>query len=211
VWNRLLPAVAGAGYTAVWVIGLLIWPSNLRVTSSGAQVVAAMREHQGSAMVQYVLVEGVAAMMLAIVMIAVGRAASRRGVGELGTIATVTGIAAAALSLVQAVLGLVLAGLVVPSADAGQAGILFSLVNRIDGVKMLVLATMTLAGEGLARDGVLPRLLGYVGVLAAIALVASGIGYLFLVNPFALAAFASLPLLLLWVTGAGVALGFTRE
>jgi hypothetical protein len=209
--RSLVPAAAGIGYSAAWVAGLVIWLANLDVTSSGAEVVAAVRGHQGAAMAQYVLVEGVAAVMLAIVMVSVGRAASRQGAGELGTMAMVTGITAAALSLVQCVLGLLLAGSAVPNADAGQAGTLFSLINRIDGVKMFVLAIMTLAGEALARDGVLPRWLGYVGVLAAIALVASGIGYVFLVNPFALAAFASLPLLLLWVTGAGVALTLTRR
>jgi len=52
--------------------------------------------------------------------------------------------------------------------------------------------------------------LTYVALGLAVAIVASGIGYLFLLNTLALAAWVSLPLLLVFVTGAGVALGRVR-
>ena len=66
------------------------------------------------------------------------------------------------------------------------------------------------AGTGLAlfRAGsVPPRWLGRVGTVLAVALVASGIGYLSANARLAAAAHVSLPLVLVWVTGNGISLG----
>jgi hypothetical protein len=65
---------AGA-YATAWVAGLAVWPSNLDVTSSDTKVMSAYTGHRGVAMAQYLLVEGVAAIALAVVAIALGRAA----------------------------------------------------------------------------------------------------------------------------------------
>ena len=43
------------------------------------------------------------------------------------------------------------------------------------------------------------------------ALIVSGTGYLLLSSGLAAAAFVSLPLLLVWVTGAGIAIGRTSR
>jgi hypothetical protein len=199
------PRVAGITYTAAWVAGLAIWPSNLNVDASGAQVVAAYAGHQGIAMVQYLLVEGVAALALAGVTPALYPAASRRGARRLGRVTLVAGLAAGILSLIQCVLGQLLAGWAAPGSNAGAAGLLFALISRMDGVKMLVLAVMAVAGVGLVRRaGILPRWLGYTGIALAVALVTSGLGYLLLNPTLAQAAVVSLPLLLLWVTGASL-------
>ena len=104
-----------------------------------------------------------------------------------------------------------LAGWVVPAGDASRAGLLFASINRLDGVKMLALAAMAGTGAALVhRTGVLPGWLGYAGGLLAVALVVSGVGYLLLNSTLAPAAFVSGPLLLLWVTGAGISLGRSR-
>jgi hypothetical protein len=58
---------------------------------------------------------------------------------------------------------------------------------------------------------VLPRWLGYTAALLTVALIASGAGYLLLNATLALAVFVSGPLLLVWVTGAGVALARTSR
>ena len=94
-----------------------------------------------------------------------------------------------------------------PAGHAATAGALNEAITRMDGVKMLVLAGLGLAGAGLARRGLLPRWLGYAGLALAVAITASGLGYLLLVSGLAAAALASLPLLLVWVAGAGIALG----
>jgi hypothetical protein len=87
----------------------------------------------------------------------------------------------------------------------------FDLINRIDGVKMLALAAMAVAGFGLVRRAVLPRWLGYAAAFLTVALIASGAGYLLLNTELAQAAYVSGPLLLVWVTGAGIAVAGTHR
>jgi hypothetical protein len=203
------PAVAGIAYTAAWLLGLAVWPSNLDVAASNVKVVATYSAHQGAAMTQYAFVEGVAAIALAFVVVALGRAARRRGADRLSGVTVVAGLTAAALSLVQCALGLLLAGSVAPDREAERAGRLFDLINRLDGVKMFALAAMAVAGIGLVRRAVLPRWLGYTAALLTVALLSSGAGYLLLNTTLAQAAIVSGPLRLVWVTGAGVALART--
>ena len=112
---------------------------------------------------------------------------------RLGRGAAVAGIVAAGLSVTQFVVELVMA------ADAGNAGTLMEVVNRVDGLKMFALAALAL----LALRG-LPRWLRVVGVALAGSIVVSGVGYALLVPSLAHAAFVSLPLLLVFMTGAGL-------
>jgi hypothetical protein len=195
-----------------WVTGLAVWPSNLDVAASGAKVVSAYTGHQRVAVTQYLLVEGLAAIALAVVVIALGRAARQHGAGRLGSVVALAGVGAVTVSLVECALGLLLAAAAVPDGETNRAGTLFHLINRLDGAKMLALAAMALAAAGLARrSGLSPRWLGYVAALLAAAMTASGVGYLLLNNTLALAAAVSLPLLLVWVAATGVALGRRSE
>lgn len=131
------------------------------------------------------------------------------GVVRAGWAASVlAGIGAAIVSLIECVLGLLLAGAAGPDGNANRAGALFDLINRLDGVKMLALATMALGAAGLVhRDRLLPAWLSHTAVLLASAMTASSVGYLLLNNTVAQAAALSLPLLLIWVAGTGLALG----
>jgi hypothetical protein len=202
-----MTASAGVAYLVAWVVGLAVWPTNLAVDASDAKVVAAYSGHRGVADTQYLLVEGVAAIALAVVVIAVGRAAGSSG-GRLGRVAVLAGLGAVIVSLIECVLGLLLAGVAVPNGDAHRVGALFDPINRLDGVKMLALAAMALAAVGLVRrHDLLPRWLGYTAGLLAAALIVSGVGYLLLNTTLAQAAAVSLPLLLIWVTGTGLTLG----
>jgi hypothetical protein len=205
------PAVAGIAYTAAWLLGLAVWPSNLDVATENAKVVATYSAHQGAAITQYLLVEGLAAIALAVVVTALGKAARRRGAERLGRAALIAGLAAVAVSLAQCALGLLLAGSAAPDGETDRAGRLFDLIDRMDGVKMFALAAMAVAGIGLAGRVVLPRWLGYTGAVLAVALSASGAGYLLLNTTLAQAVLVSGPLLLVWVTGAGVALARTSR
>jgi hypothetical protein len=204
------PALAGIVYALAWVIGLAVWPSNLSVSASNAKVVDTYSSHEAAAVTQYLLVEGLAGIALAFVVLALGQAAARRGAHQVGRAALVAGLGAATLSVIQAVLGVVLAASAVPDGDADRAGFLFDLINRMDGVKMLALAALAIAGVGLARRAVLPRWLGYTGAALAVALVVSGVGYLLLNNTLATAAAVSLVLLLVWVPGTGIAVARSR-
>jgi hypothetical protein len=202
--------VAGIVYLVAWVAGLAVWPSNLAVSASDAKVVDSYSSHEAAAVTQYLLVEGLAGIALAFVVVALGQAARRRGADRLGRAALIAGLGAATLSVIQAVLGVVLAGSAVSDGDADRAGFLFDLINRLDGVKMFALTALAITGIGLVRRGVLPRWLAYVGALLAVALAVSGTGYLLLNSTLAEAAAVSLVLLLVWVPGTGIALARTR-
>jgi hypothetical protein len=210
--RRALPAVAGIAYSVSWVAGLLVASSSTDVGSSGAQIVAGLAGHEGAATAQYALTEGAAGVLLAIVALALAGAARRAGSGTLARLWRFTGLGAAGISLVQCALGMYLTGRAAPAGDASAAATLTSTINHLDGVKMLVLAGFALAGAALARSaGVLPRWLAGTGWALAVALVGSGVGYLFTIGALASAAYVSLPLLLVFVTGAGVALRRTAR
>lgn len=203
-----VPAAAGLAYTASWLVGLTVSPSSTNVRSTGAEVVAGYAGHQAAGVTQYLLTEGTASLALAVVAVAVGRAGLRAGAGRAARLTMGAGLAAAAIALVQCALGLYLIMSAVPADHIGVAAAISETVSRLDGVKMFVLATMAGAGTVLARQtGVMPRWLRWTGMALVVAIIASGIGYALLNNTFALAAWLSLPLLLVWVTGAGIALG----
>ena len=150
--------------------------------------------------VQFGLTEGLPAAGLAIVSIVLARVARRSGAAAAARVALFAGMMAALISLLQFVLGVVLAG----TASPGTAHLLYDAVNRLDGVKMFALAVLGLAG---AASGVLPRWLRYTGIALAIAIAASGLAYLLLLPGLAILAVPAGVLLLLFITGTGIALG----
>jgi hypothetical protein len=200
--NRRAPLLAGLVFSAAWVVGLAIFSSSTRVRSSGAEVLAGYAGHQGVAAAQFVLTEVVTAVALAVVALSLARVGLRAGADpRLVRAVGVTGILAATIAVIQGVLGVALTTWAVSGGHAGAAGALSETVSRLDGAKMFVLAALALAGGAL---GVLPRWLRAVGFALAAAIAVSGVGYLFLLDGPATAAWVSLPLLMVWVTGAGI-------
>jgi hypothetical protein len=201
-WRAYLPAAAGLAYVAAWIAGLAAWPVNLALNATAGQMAASYRAQPAAAAVQYLLVEGLAGLLLGAVLSCVLRAARDRtgrwpaGPAALSVIAVVT-------SLTQCVIGL-FAVAAATSGHVATCGTLADLVSRLDGGKMLALAAVA---AWLAASGpVLPRWLRVVSVLLGLAMIASGCAYLTLSNGLAWTAYVSGPLLLLWVAGAGVAL-----
>ncbi len=86
----------------------------------------------------------------------------------------------------------------------GTAHTLYQAVNRLDGAKMLALAALGLAG---AASRVLPRWLRYTGIALAIAITASGVAYLLLLQSLAILAAPAGVALLVFITGTGITLG----
>ena len=211
-WRAYLPGGAGLAYLAAWAAGLGAWPSNLPLNATAAQVTASYAAHPAQATVQYLLVEGLAGVLLGIVLWCAVRSLTHRVRGQAGSRvagAAVLGAVAVAVSLAQCVTGLVLVA-AAAGHDVTRCGDLSDLVNRLDGVKMIALAG---TGACLAAiDGAapaLPRWLRAVTLPFGIALVASGYAYLTLSQSLAWVAYVSGPLLLLWATGLGVTL--TRQ
>jgi hypothetical protein len=215
-WRAYLPGAAGAAYLMAWVIGLAVWPVNLPLNATAAQAMASHAAHPAAAATQYLLAEGLAGLLLAAVLGSVLIPRLRARTGSRATVtATVTaailGSIAVVTSLTQCVIGLLL----ISAADRGDvavSGDLFKLVNQLDGVKMLALAVTafclaTLGGPATA----LPRWLRVTALPLAVALAASGYAYLTLTNALGWTAFVSGVLLLMWVTGTGIALTIRRR
>jgi hypothetical protein len=53
----LMPSACDGPAVAARIVGLAIWPSNVVVTASGADVVSAFSAHQAAAVTQFALVE----------------------------------------------------------------------------------------------------------------------------------------------------------
>jgi hypothetical protein len=201
-----LPAAAGVGYLAAWIAGLAAWPKNLALNATAGQTAAAYAAHPAQAAVQYLLVEGLAGLLLGVVLGCVLVPRLRGAVTLMARSAALLTVVAVGVSVTQCVLGLVLVG-AADGHDVSRCGELSNLVNQLDGVKMIAIAAaaVLLAAPG-GPAAVLPRWLRVVSVLLAAALIASGYAYLALSQPLAWTAYVSGTLLLLWVTGLGIAL-----
>ena len=194
--RRLGLLLAAVGYSVAWVLGLMVPVPAVDIDASAQAVLGSVVGHEGAVALRALLVHGLAALALVTVAVALARATGARFV-------LVAGVVAAGLSLVQFVLELVLTG----PAGSDAVPSLVDAVNRIDGVKMFALAGLALAGAAaIRRSAAVPRWLSGLGVVLAVALVASGVGYALLIPALGQAAYVSLPLLLIWVTGTGVAI-----
>ena len=208
-----LPGAAGVAYLVAWVAGLSEWPVNLPLNATAAQTTASFAAHPAQAVIQFLLVEGIAGLLLGVVLgyavlplVRPSAALRVKGATPRATVAAVLGAVAVAMSLTQCVVGF-LAASAATAHDVTRCGDLSNLVNQLDGVKMIAIAgtaavLATLGGTGLA----LPRWLRIGAVPLGIALVASGYSYLALWQPLAWTAFVSGTLLLVWVTGLGITL-----
>jgi hypothetical protein len=202
-WLRLLPAWAGICYLAAWAAGLAAWPKNLALNATDNQIASSYQAHPVGAASQYVLSEGLAGLLLGVVLAAAlisnrDRDLTRR------LAPAVAAAAAVAVSLLQAVIGMSLIA-AATHHDIARAGELSNLVNRLDGVKMLALAAVA-AYLAVRRTGHrrVPNLLRATAALAAATLAVSGLDYLLLVNSLAWAVYVSGPLLLAWIAATGI-------
>jgi hypothetical protein len=133
-----------------------------------------------------------------------GSAAARRpGVlrNPLAGAAAGTALLACAVSVLQWALG---TSLIAAAGDGRttRTGTLFDLVNRLDGIKMLLLA-LTAVLVVAAGGRRLPAWLTALGLATAVALGASGTDYLLLSGRGAWLVYVSGPLLLAWVAAVG--------
>lgn len=185
-------------YVAAWIVGLAVWSDNTTVSESGAKVVAGYGSSEGPALAQSALTHGLAGLALLVVVLAIAhRVPDARAI-------LVAGLGAVAISLTQFVLGVLLAGWAAPADRAETSRGLYEAISRLDGLKMLALAGLAVAGAAaMRRHRIAPRWFVPLGWTLAAALVVSGIGYLLLIGGLASAAYVSLPLLLIWVGGVG--------
>jgi len=192
-------AVIGVAYTISWIAGLAVNAPSPELGASGTGIVSQLTGHAASEVANFVLCEGLPAVGLAVVSVALARAIRGSGATRAGLIALIAGAIAAAISLVQCFLGVALARASAP----GSAHLLWELVDRLDGIKMFMLAILALAA---AVTTVLPRWMRYVSGALAISIAGSGLAYLFLLNSLASLAYVAGVLLLVFIPGAAFTL-----
>jgi hypothetical protein len=201
-WYRNLgtvPALAGIGFALSWATGLSVSSVSTDPHATGTEVLADLAGHTAAQTAQYLLTEGLPAIGIALVALAVARSAGSAA----GRALAGTGVVAALLSLVMCALGLHLTLWDAPHGDAATAGLLFDTISRVDGVKMALLGAMAGIGVALAGRG-LPRWVAWLGAAVAVSMAACAVGYVFLLPLPAQAAVVALPLLIIWVTAAGI-------
>ncbi|SEQ87116.1 hypothetical protein [Microlunatus flavus] len=206
--HSCLPAAAGIGYVVVWAVGLMVWPHDLGVRSSAQTVASTYSLSASREAVQFILVEGLAGLLFTAVLLRARRNTLRGRSGAPFLVAT-TAVAALAASVAQCALGLLL----IRTATQHQtlaAGSLLSMINHIDGAKMLLLAAAGAAlmqtlgparGSRTTRWALLVRI---ASAAAATTLVISGVGYLTGSAALARTVDLSGSLLLLWICLTGI-------
>jgi hypothetical protein len=199
-----VPVVAGLGYSLSWIAGLAVPAPSPRFGAPGAEVVAALAGHGPIVTTQFALTEGLPAVGIAVISVALARVARRSGATRAGRFALVSGLAAAIISAIQFGLGVALTATSAP----GPAHLLYASVDRLDGLKMLALAVL---GAAAATMTVLPRWLRYTGIALAVAITCSGLVYLLLVASLTAAAGPALVLLLAFMTGCGIIIGMRAD
>jgi hypothetical protein len=186
----------GLGYTLSWIAGLTIPAPSPALGASGRAVVTAYTGHEVAGAINFLLSEGLPAIGIAVVSIAVARAAG----GWRGRVLRTAGLIAAVISLAEFALGLAL----VRTLDFGTAHALWAGLDRADGVKMLTFAVL---GAVTSTSRALPRWLRYTGATLAATMTVSGTVYLLLMQSLAIAAGPALLCLLVFITGAGITVG----
>jgi hypothetical protein len=187
-----VPAAAGWTFVAVWIAGLTAFPAGPPIDAAAGEAAGFYADHGAATALQSVLVHGLAPIALVVVLFALPVTGAARQVLR------AAGIAGVGLSFLQLGLGLGRSA-VAGTASASTVDSLVETINRTDGLKMLAFAIVIVAAAGLPRHPRLRRL----GAITAVALAASAAGYLLLDPTLGLAAFASLPLLLVWTAAAG--------
>lgn len=184
-------------YLVAWVVGLALVPTGVTSSDTPAAVVASYLDHRTAAMAQVALVHGVAAIALVVLAVALGRHVAPAH-PRMARWTRWAGSLAAALSLVQAAVGLGMiasAGSVDPSATHG----LLVAIERLDALKLTALAALCGAGVLLGRVAVLPRWTGWVAAGGCACLLLAAAALSGAVPALAPVAVPALLLLLLWV------------
>ena len=171
-------------YVLCWIVGLSIGGPTLDPGATSTQVDEVFAD-SSSILAFSVLVHGVAAGLLVALGLSLGSGRQR-------TAAIAASCAAAVLSLAQFV-GEVS---VVVASESVDSALMWEVLTRIDGLKMLVLTVLI----GTVYAGRVQRTVTFSGVsaVAGLALTLTGVGYLALHLPLMNIATLSLPLLLVW-------------
>jgi hypothetical protein len=170
---RGLP-LAGLVYVLAWIVGPVVAPAAPENSAPAAEIHSYFTAHAGASVVQALLVHGIAG--LALIALALGFAAALDDSRFAGAI-RVTGVAAAAVSLVQFGFAVAVAH-DITGTDADTARAWFRAINYADTLKLVLLAAfVTVVTEAAGRVGAAPRWLRVLGRVLAPLLVLGGLAF----------------------------------
>jgi hypothetical protein len=191
--------VAGVTYILAWIIGLVVASGGPAPDDSATKVASYFAQHEYSAMLGHLFVDGIAGLALIALAVVI-----RRFVGakdpQMAKLGFYSVLAAAATSLAQFVLGVTFTYDAAHDGSATTVRDLFVALNNADTVKIVFLAAMiTAVSVGARRSELLPHWFVIYGFVSAPLLAISGFAFPF--NSDALLALLELTLLLLliWV------------
>jgi membrane associated rhomboid family serine protease len=199
--RRTALELAGLLYPASWIVGLSVFTASATVNSSGTAILHADRGHGAALVAQFFLTEGVPGVLLGIVIWRLAKITDPPA----GVLIAAGGLGAAAISTVQCWVGFAITA-AVTREDTRDVGSWSRLLERMDGVKMLLLAVVGVVTALAIRRAALslPGWLGGIAAGTAVTIAVSGVGYVFLDNTLAAAAWVSLPLLLCFITASAL-------
>jgi hypothetical protein len=163
-------AVAAAAYVASWIAGLVLAPTAPGHDAPPAAVAAFYATHGGAVLTSALLVHGTAGLALAALAVGIVRATGVRA--GLRRVVLGTGLAAAALSVLQFALAVVA---VTGQHAASTSRTLLLAIDFVDVVKITLLAAFAwVATAAAVRAGAAPRWLRVLaGVLVPLLLIGS--------------------------------------
>lgn len=199
---------AAVTYVVAWAIGLMVAPRSPDGAASAQAVHDFYAAHAGAARGQSLLVHGLAGLALAVLAVGLPRVVD--GSGTLARAVSGFGLGAAAVSLAQAGLGVVITRDVAGTqADTSRA--LFQAINLADSAKLLLLGGFVAAGTQLMRrSGAAPSWLCALGYALAPLLPLSGAAFVVDNGALDAALVVSLLLLLAWVAAVAVAVAWAQ-
>jgi len=198
-------SVAGAVYVAAWVVGLVTGPAAPSATASDADIHSFYIDHGPATMVQSLLIHGLAGLALATLALTVPVATQASS--ALRRVVVGSGLAAAAVSLIQVAFA---AAAVhdASSAAASTSAALFNAINLADTVKLVLLAVFAGAVTvAAARAGICPRWVRGMTVILVVLLPFGGAAFIVHTAVLTAMLYASLPLLLAWAASTAWYIG----
>jgi hypothetical protein len=194
-----------------WIVGLAL-ASPPPATAATADLVAYYQAHQGLAIAQSYLANGLTGIIL-IVFVAAVRSVLQRFEQESSFLANLlfgSGLVVASLSCLEALFTQVLAAHIASTGDGAVIQTLLDLNEGIDTFKLVALALMIISTSWLARRAaVLPGWLVWLGVVEALLLCIASASTLVQASVLTLILYISGIGLLLWTAAVSVVMGWS--
>jgi hypothetical protein len=193
-------AFFGFVYVLVWVVGLMLPTGTLSPSMPNAEIQQVLLAHQQARLLQVYLIDGVAGIALLLFAVAASSMFSSAEDEHSARVVLSAGIAAGAISLVQAGVQQTLVNSDLLASAEPPFRALLALVNQIDTYKLMALALLSASTSILGlRARLLPAWVNGLGIVLAIALLLGGLSFAAANALLTAILFASLPMLLVWV------------